>query len=43
MVRMTNLQNMNSWYWDIGKLMNRRYLMQELYHRYLDGEDLVIK
>ena len=33
MIRMTHLQNMNSWYWDIGKLMNRRYLMQELYQR----------
>lgn len=28
MVKMTDLFNGNSWLWDRGKFMNRRYLMQ---------------
>lgn len=40
---MTNLQNMNAWIWDSEKLMNRRYLMQENYQRYLDGDLDVVK
>ena len=28
MVKMTDLLNGNSWLWDRGKFMNRRYLMQ---------------
>ena len=43
MVRLTNLQNMNMWLWDIGKLQNRRYLIQELYQKYLEGDDSLIK
>ncbi|CAF0814643.1 unnamed protein product, partial [Brachionus calyciflorus] len=43
MVKMTNLQNMNVWLWDKGKLMNRKYLMQDLYQHYLEGEDTLLK
>ncbi|XP_046842712.1 kinesin-like protein KIF28P [Xenia sp. Carnegie-2017] len=41
MVKMTDLLNGNSWLWDRGKFMNRRYLMQDLYQRYLDGDSTV--
>jgi len=40
MVRMKNLLNSNVWLWDRGKFMNRRFLMQDLYQRFMDGEDL---
>ncbi|CAB3998979.1 kinesin KIF28P [Paramuricea clavata] len=38
MVKMTDLLNGNSWLWDRGKFMNRRYLMQDLYQKFLDGD-----
>lgn len=28
MVKMKNLMNNNVWLWDVGKFMNRRYLIQ---------------
>ncbi|KAK3605709.1 hypothetical protein CHS0354_013504 [Potamilus streckersoni] len=40
MVKMKNLLNGNTWLWERGKFMNRRYLIQEMYQKYLDGEDL---
>ncbi|XP_064640023.1 kinesin-like protein KIF28 isoform X2 [Lineus longissimus] len=40
MVKMKNLLNGNTWLWERGKFMNRRYLMQEMYQKYLDGEDI---
>lgn len=40
MVRMKNLLNNNVWLWDRGKFLNRRFLMQDLYQRSMDGEDL---
>ncbi|VDI33206.1 Hypothetical predicted protein, partial [Mytilus galloprovincialis] len=40
MVKMKNLLNGNTWLWERGKFMNRRYLIQELYQRFLDGEDV---
>ncbi|XP_067652315.1 kinesin-like protein KIF28 [Haliotis asinina] len=40
MVKMKNLLNGNTWLWERGKFMNRRYLIQEMYQRYLDGEDV---
>lgn len=43
MIKMTNLQTMNVWLWDKGKLMNRKYLMQDLYQRYLEGEDFLLR
>ena len=42
MIRVTNLQNMNMWLWDIGKLQNRRYMIQEFYQKYLEGDDTFI-
>jgi hypothetical protein len=39
-VKMKNLLNGNTWLWERGKFMNRRYLMQEMYQKYLDGEDI---
>ncbi|XP_069112007.1 kinesin-like protein KIF28 isoform X3 [Argopecten irradians] len=40
MVKMTNLLNGNTWLWQRGKFLNRRYLIQDLYQRFLDGDDL---
>lgn len=39
---MINLQNLNVWLWDKGKLMNRKFLMQDLYQKYLEGEEYVL-
>ncbi|PVD20791.1 hypothetical protein C0Q70_18952 [Pomacea canaliculata] len=41
MVKMKNLLNGNTWLWERGKFMNRRYMMQEMYQQYLDGEDVL--
>ena len=43
MIKVTNLQTMNMWLWDIGKLQNRRYMIQDLYQKYLEGDDSLIK
>ncbi|XP_071958666.1 kinesin-like protein KIF28 [Antedon mediterranea] len=40
MVKMKNLLNENTWVWGRGKFINRRYLIQELYQRFIDGEDV---
>ncbi|KAJ8302783.1 hypothetical protein KUTeg_019179 [Tegillarca granosa] len=40
MVKMKNLLNGNTWLWERGKFMNRKYLIQDLYQKYLDGEDV---
>ncbi|XP_052834331.1 kinesin-like protein KIF28P [Octopus bimaculoides] len=40
MVKMTDLLTENVWFWERGRFMNRRYLMQELYQDYEDGEDV---
>ncbi|XP_060596414.1 kinesin-like protein KIF28 [Ruditapes philippinarum] len=40
MVKMKNLLNGNTWLWERGKFMNRRYLIQDLYQKFLDGEDI---
>ncbi|XP_052816368.1 kinesin-like protein KIF28 isoform X3 [Mya arenaria] len=39
-VKMKNLLNGNTWLWERGKFMNRRYLIQDMYQRFLDGDDL---
>lgn len=39
-VKVKNMLNDNVWLWDRGKFTNRRYLMQDLYQRFLDGEDM---
>jgi kinesin family protein 1 len=40
---MVNLQNMNEWIWDTGKFMNRKYLMQDHYQKYLEGEEMILR
>lgn len=40
MVKMKNLLNNNVWMWDRGKFINRHFLIQDLYQRFMDGEDL---
>ncbi|CAG5116350.1 unnamed protein product, partial [Candidula unifasciata] len=40
MVKMKDLLNGNTWLWEHGKFMNRRYLIQEMYQRYIDGENM---
>nr|XP_054748335.1 kinesin-like protein KIF28 isoform X2 [Lytechinus pictus] len=41
-VKMTSLLNGNEWLWERGKFINRRYVVQDLYQRYLDGDDDVL-
>ncbi|XP_059148912.1 kinesin-like protein KIF28 isoform X2 [Physella acuta] len=41
MVKMKDLRNGNEWLWEHGKFMNRRYLIQEMYQKYLDGENVM--
>lgn len=43
MVRMVNLQNQNQWLWDKGKLMNRKFLMQDIYQKYLEGDEAILR
>lgn len=43
MVKMKNLLNSNVWLWDRGKFINRRYVIQDLYQRYLDGDEEILK
>ena len=43
MIRMTNLKNLNEWLWDQGKFMNRKYMMQDLYQKFLDGEEYILR
>jgi len=38
---MKNLLNGNTWLWERGQFMNRRYLMQDMYQRFLDGDETV--
>jgi kinesin family protein 1 len=40
---MTNLQNQNQWLWDKGKLMNRKFIMQDLYQKYLEGDEDILR
>ena len=40
---MTNLQNRNQWLWTKSKLMNRKFLMQDLYQRYLEGDEQILR
>lgn len=42
-VKMKDLLNNNVWLWDRGKFTNRRFIMQELYQRHLDGDETVSK
>ncbi|KAL5006291.1 hypothetical protein ScPMuIL_015097 [Solemya velum] len=39
MVKMKNLGNGNEWMWDRNKFTNRKFLMQEMYQNFIDGDD----
>ncbi|KAK3716103.1 hypothetical protein QZH41_019651 [Actinostola sp. cb2023] len=39
-VKMKSMMNGNVWLWDRGKFMNRRYLIQEMYQKFIDNEDI---
>jgi hypothetical protein len=34
---------MNAWLWDRGKFMNRKFVIQEHYQKFLDGEEFVLR
>ena len=36
---MKNLANDNEWLWDKNKFINRKYIMQEMYQNFMDGDD----
>ncbi|CAH1778943.1 unnamed protein product [Owenia fusiformis] len=42
MVKMKNLLNGNTWLWDRAKFVNRRFMMQDLYQSWLDGDESVL-
>ena len=35
---MRDLKNKNEYLWDRNKFINRKYLMQEMYQNYVDGD-----
>lgn len=37
-VKMTNQDTGNEWMWDRNKFINRKYLMQEMYQNYVEGD-----
>ncbi|XP_012606659.2 kinesin-like protein KIF28P [Microcebus murinus] len=39
MVKLTNQRTHQVWIWSKAKFINRKFLMEELYQRFLDGED----
>ncbi|XP_054550939.1 kinesin-like protein KIF28P [Talpa occidentalis] len=39
MVKVTNQMTHEVWIWSKAKFINRRFLMEEVYQRFLDGED----
>ncbi|XP_036925413.1 kinesin-like protein KIF28P [Sturnira hondurensis] len=39
MVKVTNQRTHEVWVWSKAKFINRKFLMEELYQRFLDGED----
>uniref|UniRef100_A0A8C3VT90 Kinesin-like protein n=1 Tax=Catagonus wagneri TaxID=51154 RepID=A0A8C3VT90_9CETA len=39
MVKVTNRRTRQVWIWSKAKFINRKFLMEELYQRFLDGED----
>lgn len=38
MVKMRNLDNGNEWLLDRNKFINRKYLMQEMYQNFMEGD-----
>ena len=39
MVKVKNLKTNHEWTWDRNKFINRKYLMQEMYQNYIEGDD----
>ncbi|KAL5010885.1 hypothetical protein ScPMuIL_013190 [Solemya velum] len=39
MVRVQNLETKHEWIWPRQKFVNRKYIMQEMYQNYLEGEE----
>ncbi|EDV28301.1 uncharacterized protein TRIADDRAFT_53800 [Trichoplax adhaerens] len=38
-IKMTNLESKLDWLWPINRFTNRKFLMQEMYQNYIEGED----
>ena len=38
-VKMRNLVTEHEWMWSRNKFLNRKYLMQEMYQNFVEGED----
>ena len=38
-IQMKDLNTGNLWMWERGKFMNRRFMMQEMYTKYLEEND----
>lgn len=34
---------MNEWLWDKGKFTNRKFMMLDLYQKFLDGEEFILR
>ncbi len=41
-VRMTDLETGSEWTWTREKFLNRKFVMQEMYEKYQDGEDFAM-
>ena len=39
MVRVVNVETKHEWVWPREKFLNRKFVMQEMYQNYLDGEE----
>lgn len=39
MIKATNIETKHEWIWPKVKFMNRKYVMQEMYNDFLDGDD----
>merc|ERR1712117_769112 len=42
MIKMTNLLNGNTWLWDRSTFTNRKFIMEEHYQQYSEGDDSVL-
>ncbi|XP_043859117.1 kinesin-like protein KIF28P [Dromiciops gliroides] len=41
-VKVTNRETQEVWIWSKAKFINRKYLMEEIYQHFLDGEDISV-
>jgi len=39
MIKVKDLRNDNTWLWERGKFMNRRYIIQEMYQQFIDQDE----